>query len=68
MLAEAHNWTPDQVDAMDPAFIAELLAYKQARAQDAALTPEQRETRQKVATAKRTREHMKQRNGDGRNR
>jgi len=31
MLAEAHGWTPDQVDALDPAFIDELMLAKQAR-------------------------------------
>jgi hypothetical protein len=47
LLAESHNWTPEQVDRMDAQFIAELFALKTARsdheARQADMTPEQRE-------------------------
>lgn len=69
MLAESHNWTPEQVDRMDPGFIDELFAYKQARADHEAtladLTPEQREKRQKAMITKRKIQMMKRRNSDG---
>lgn len=51
MLAEAHSWTPEQVNQMDPDFIDELFAQKRARADHAlaesGLTDEQRKAKQR---------------------
>lgn len=51
MLAEAHGWTPEQVDRMDPQFIAELFAQKTAKgdyeAQQADDDPKKQEARRK---------------------
>jgi hypothetical protein len=31
MLADSYHWTPQEVDAMDPDFIDELLAFRSAQ-------------------------------------
>ena len=33
-LAVRYQWTPDQVDALDPDFIEQLLAYQEAEAEE----------------------------------
>jgi hypothetical protein len=57
ILAEAHGWTPEQIDRMDPDFITELFAYKDARAThqeaDADRTDEQRKAEQRRRTISR---------------
>jgi hypothetical protein len=52
MLADAHGWTPAQVDAMDPDFIFELSCFKTAQAQYA---ERERERAQREADRKRRR-------------
>jgi hypothetical protein len=52
MLADAHGWTPAQVDAMDPDFIFELSCFKTAQAQYA---ERERERAQREAERKRRR-------------
>jgi hypothetical protein len=52
MLADAHGWTPAQVDAMDPDFIFELSCFKTAQAQYA---EKERERAERDAARKRRR-------------
>lgn len=57
LLAEAHDWTPEEIDRLDPDFIAELLAEKQAKAEhdeaESELTLEQRKAKQRHRSIRR---------------
>lgn len=50
-MGHEHNWTPEQIDRMDPQYIAELFAYKTARgdyeAQQADDDPKKQEARRR---------------------
>lgn len=65
MLADQHNWTPAQVDAMDPDFITELMAQKAARADYSVMhaddDPKKAEAKRKLWVVKRKVELMNRR-------
>jgi len=62
-LAEAHNWTPAQVDALDPDFVDELLLAKQARADHELLSQKSKDPETMRAQSKRRLALVKWRNG-----
>jgi hypothetical protein len=47
-LAERYGWTPAQVDAMDPSFIEELLAYWAAQSDVQTLQEERAKVRREI--------------------
>lgn len=64
-LCEAHNWTPTQVDALDPDFVEELMTQKQARTDHELLSQKSKDAEVKRAQAKRRTELMKWRREHG---
>lgn len=68
-LADAHGWTPEQIDVMDPDFITELLIQKTARADyqlfESEIDPKQAESKRKQMIVRRKAEIVKQREKRG---